>query len=117
MASRRTERLGTLIAREISGLLVNGLKNPDIGFATIGRVDVTEDLSYAKVRVSVMGTEAEKAKTLAAFKKASGFIRSHLAKNISTYKMPEVQFVLDESLDHAMKIEGILSDLRKKGEV
>ena len=73
--SRRTDRLGELFREEISKLLQKGLKDPRVGFATISRVDITEDLSYAKVLVSVMGSEKEKRDTLIGLKNSSGFIR------------------------------------------
>jgi ribosome-binding factor A len=115
--SRRTDRLGELFREEISGLLTKGLKDPRVGFATISRVEVTEDLSYAKVLVSVMGDDKEKTSTLIALRNSAGFIRSHLGKAVKIRKMPELQFALDESLEHAMKIQGILSELKNKGEL
>ncbi len=115
--TRRTDRLGELFREEISALLIKGLKDPRVGFATIGRVEVTEDLSYAKVFVSVMGSDKEKASTLIALRNSAGFIRSHLGKAVKIRKMPEMQFVIDESLEHAMKIQGILHELKEKGDL
>ena len=114
--SRRTDRLGELFGEEISKLLQKGLKDPRVGFATINRVDITEDLSYAKVLVSVMGTDKEKTSTIIGLRNSSGFIRQFLGKGIKIRKIPELQFVLDENLDHAMHIQDILSDLKAKGQ-
>ncbi|OIP53015.1 MAG: ribosome-binding factor A [Fibrobacteres bacterium CG2_30_45_31] len=114
--SRRTDRLGELFREEISKLLQKGLKDPRVGFATINRVDITEDLSYAKVLVSVMGTDKEKTSTIIGLRNSSGFIRQFLGKGIKIRKIPELQFVLDENLDHAMHIQDILSDLKAKGQ-
>ena len=115
--SRRTDRLGELFREEISKLLQKGLKDPRVGFATISRVDITEDLSYAKVLVSVMGSEKEKRDTLIGLKNSSGFIRQFLGKGIKIRKIPELSFVLDENLEHAMRIETILAELKQKGEL
>ena len=114
--SRRADRLGELFREEISKLLQKGLKDPRVGFATINRVDITEDLSYAKVLVSVMGTDKEKTSTIIGLRNSSGFIRQFLGKGIKIRKIPELQFVLDENLDHAMHIQDILSDLKAKGQ-
>ena len=114
--SRRTDRLGELFREEISKLLQKGLKDPRVGFATINRVDITEDLSYAKALVSVMGTDKEKTSTIIGLRNSSGFIRQFLGKGIKIRKIPELQFVLDENLDHAMHIQDILSDLKAKGQ-
>ena len=114
--SRRTDRHGELFREENSKLLQKGLKDPRVGFATINRVDITEDLSYAKVLVSVMGTDKEKTSTIIGLRNSSGFIRQFLGKGIKIRKIPELQFVLDENLDHAMHIQDILSDLKAKGQ-
>ena len=115
--SRRTDRLGELFREEISKLLQKGLKDPRVGFATISRVDITEDLSYAKVLVSVMGSDKEKRDTLIGLKSSAGFIRQFLGKGIKIRKIPELSFVLDENLEHAMRIESILAELKNKGEL
>jgi ribosome-binding factor A len=115
--SVRTDRLGALMQREISALLHNGLKNPNVGLASISRVDVSPDLSYAKVRVSVLGTKQEQMKSLGALQQSAGFIRSHLAKLIRLRKFPELHFVFDENMQHASRIDEILHDLKEKGEL
>lgn len=115
--SRRTDRLGEMFREDISALLQKGLKDPRVGFVTISRVEVTEDLSYAKVLVSVMGDDKEKNSTLIALRNSAGFIRSHVGKNVKIRKMPELQFVLDESLEHAMNIQRILHELKDQGQL
>ena len=115
--SRRTDRLGELFREEISKLLQKGLKDPRVGFATISRVDITEDLSYGNVLVSVMGSDKEKRDTLIGLKNSAGFIRQFLGKGIKIRKIPELSFVLDENLEHAMRIESILAELKNKGEL
>jgi len=115
--SLRTERLGHLMQREIASLLQSGLKNPNVGFASISRVDVGADLSYATVRVSVLGSKQEQMKSLGALQQSAGFIRSHLSKIIKIRRIPELHFVFDENQQHAARIDEILSELKEKGEL
>jgi len=115
--SIRTDRLGAEMQKEISSLLHNGLKNPNVGLASISRVDVSTDLSYATVRVSVLGSKQEQMKSLNALQQSAGFIRSHLAKLIKLRKFPELHFVFDENLQHAARIDEILHNLKEKGEL
>ena len=114
--NRRTERLGELFRQEISKILADGIKDPRIGFATISRVEVSEDLSYAKVWVAVLGSDKEKNDTLIALGRSAGYIRSILYKSIKIRKIPEFNFVLDESLAHSARIQEILGELREAGE-
>ncbi len=103
--------------KEISLLLHGGLKNPNIGMVSITRVDVTTDLSYAKVMVSAMGSKQEQMKSLNALQKSAGFIRSHLAKLIKLRKFPELHFAFDQNAEHAARIDEILHSLKEKGEL
>jgi ribosome-binding factor A len=103
--------------KEISLLLQGGLKNPNIGFVSISRVDVTADLSYATVRISVLGTRQEQMKSLGALQQSAGFVRSHLAKLIKIHKFPKINFALDENLQNAARIDEILHKLKEKGEL
>lgn len=115
--SRRTERLGVLFREEISGMLQKGLKHADIGMVTIQRVDITEDLSYAKVRVSTLGSPEERKKAVFELQKRAGFIRQTLGKAIKIRKVPELTFVEDANLEHAARIEEILSELKAEGDL
>ena len=113
----RTVRLDEQFREEISKLLIKGLKDPRIGFVTISRVEITNDLSYAKVYISVLGSDREKAASLIGLRNSAGFIRTYLGKALKIRKIPQLSFVLDESLDHAMHIEEILAELKEQGEL
>lgn len=113
----RTVRLDEQFREEISKLLMKGLKDPRVGFVTISRVEITNDLSYAKVYISVLGSDREKASSLIGLRNSSGFIRIYLGKALKIRKIPQLNFVLDESLDHAMHIEEILAELKDSGEL
>lgn len=113
----RTVRLDEQFREEISKLLMKGLKDPRIGFVTISRVEITNDLSYAKVFISVLGSDREKAASLIGLRNSVGFIRTYLGKALKIRKIPQLSFLLDESLDHAMHIEEILAELKEQGEL
>lgn len=115
--NKRTDRLGNQFLQEISKLLRLEIKDPRIGFVTISRVEVTDDLSIAKVYTSVMGSDKEKKDSLIGLNKSSIFIRKLLFKSMTLRKMPKFQFVLDESLDYGFKVQGILDELKQSGEL
>jgi len=110
---KRSERLGELILTEISDLLLRDIKDPRIGFVTFTRVQVSEDLRYAKVFASILGSEEEKARTLAGLTSAVGYIRRHLGRSVRLRYTPEVTFLLDESLEHVAKIAHLLRQLHE----
>ena len=93
--SYRQERLGELIAVELSDLLRTRVKDPRVGFASITRVEVSGDLRHAKIYVSVMGSPEERVATMKGLKNATGFLRHELATRITLRYMPEIVFKLD----------------------
>ena len=115
--TRRTDQLGELFREEIRVLIQQGLKDPRVGMATVSRVEVTEDLSYAKVYVSVLGSEKERADTLIGLGRSAGYMRGVMFKTIKIRHMPQLQFVLDEGLDHSLRIQKILHELKAKGDL
>ena len=111
MRFKRSQRIQELLLEEISKLLQSGLKDPRIGFATLTRVEVSDNLKHAKIFVSVMGSEKEKTDSLNALKNAKGFIRNTLGKNLYLKYLPELEFKKDENAEHVEKITRILNDL------
>ena len=107
---KRSDRLGDLIQREISDILHRRIKDPRIGFCTIMRVDVSDDLRHAKVRVSIMGTESKQKSTLVGLKSASGFIRREIGRRIALRHTPEIVFVLDKSVVESLRIAQLISE-------
>jgi ribosome-binding factor A len=108
---KRSERLGELILAEISDLITREIKDPRIGFVTFTRVEMSDDLRHAKVFVSVIGAEPEKARTLQGLSSATGYIRRHLGRALHLRYTPEIAFLIDESLAHGAKIAQILRQL------
>jgi len=103
--SRRTERLNHLLRQEITDLLQREAKDPRLSvMVSITRVSVSADLHYAKVFVSVMGTEEEKKGLLAGLHAASGFLRRELASRLSLRYTPDLSFVYDDTMEQAGKV-------------
>lgn len=108
---KRAERVGELILMEISALMLRDLKDPRIGFVTFTGVKVSDDLRYAKVFVSILGTAQEKTRTLEGLSSAAGYIRRHLGRSLRLRYTPELTFLIDESLEHGAKIAHLLHHL------
>jgi ribosome-binding factor A len=108
---KRSERLGELILAEISDLITRDIKDPRVGFVTFTRVEMSDDLRYAKVFVSSLGSEQEKARMLQGLSSATGYIRRHLGRALHLRYTPEITFLIDESLEHGAKIAQLLRQL------
>ncbi len=91
--------------------MLRDIKDPRIGFVTLTRVDLSDDLKYAKVYFSVMGSESEKEKSLQGLTNASGFIRTELGRKLKLRRIPELIFKIDHSLDYSIHINKVLSDI------
>jgi ribosome-binding factor A len=107
----RQDQLGQVIARELSDLIRLRMKDPRIGFASITGVDVTRDLSYAKVYVSVMGSPEEQRETMRGLRHASGFLRHELAQRLTIRHVPEISFLLDESIARGARVIELLDQV------
>ena len=108
---KRSERLGELILAEISDLIRREIKDPRIGFVTCTRVEMSDDLRHAKVFVSSLGAEPEKARALQGLSSATGYVRRQLGRTLHLRYTPEISFLLDDSLEHGAKIAQILRQL------
>lgn len=114
MSFERNSRLSEEVRKILSNLIQNNLKDPRIPpLTSITHVDVTKDLRYAKVYVSVFGEKETKLNCIEGLKSASGFLRRELGSQIKLRYTPELLFELDTSLEHSMKINDILKELNK----
>jgi len=109
----RQEKLGELFAAELSDLLRTRVKDPRVGFASITHVEVSGDYRHAKIYVSVMGSEEERADTIKALKHASGFLRHELASRVVLRYMPEIVFKLDTSIEQGSRILDLIRESEK----
>ena len=108
--SRRTERLGEEVREEIARL-IGHLKDPRIGFVTVTRVEIGTDLRQARVYVGVLGSETDRAKTLAGLKSSAGFMRRSLGQTLRLRHTPELAFVYDEGLEAHDRIARLLNEV------
>ncbi len=102
------------IRRELTDIF-RSLKDPRIsGFLTVVKVDVSSDLSYAKVYVSAMeGIEAAK-ESVKGLKNAAGFIRRELGLRLEMRKIPELKFIADDSIEHSAEILELINRANNK---
>ena len=114
MSNNRFERINEEYKKEISNIIDNKLKNPNVtGLISVTKVKVTQDLKFAKVYVSILNSKNTK-ETLAGLKKSSGFVRSELARTINLRNTPEIIFELDDSLEYGARIDSILKEIMPK---
>ena len=94
----RTRRVGEQIQREIAQLIQLELKDPRLGMVTVSGVEVSRDMAYATVYITVLGEFSDINKTLTILEKASGFLRRELANRLRLRHMPTLRFRYDESI-------------------
>ena len=111
--SHRPERASEVIRQTVAAFLTSAVRDPRIGFVTVTAVEVSADLAHARVRVSVMGTDEEKARSLEGLESAARFLRAQLAKELSLRVTPELRFELDRGVEHAQRIDRVLRDLKE----
>lgn len=112
MANVKIERLNHVFMQEISNILMTEIKDEDIKFVTVTGVDITSDLSYAKVYVTVLDEDKRKT-TLEALNGASHFIRGKLSERVEIRHTPELKFLYDESIEYGNHIEEIIDKINK----
>lgn len=110
----RTDRLNQLVHRELAFIIQNEMKDPRIGMVTISAVEITKDLSYAKVYVTILGDETLIKTSLNLLNKAAGFIRTQLAKSIQLRKFPELRFVYDQSVVNGAYLSDLIEHAIEK---
>lgn len=111
--SHRPERVSELIRQAVGAFLTGDVRDPRIGFVTVIGVEVSPDLSHANVRVSVMGPDEEKARSLEGLTSAARYLRAQLAKELPLRTSPELHFHLDRGIEHAQRIDRVLKELKE----
>lgn len=112
-SSGRPQKLGDLIQRELSDLLKREVRDPRVGMITITSVDVSPDLSHAKIFFTVL-EEEKLAETTQGLQRAAGFLRSQLARRIKLYTTPELRFAYDESVERGDRLSRLISSVTRK---
>jgi ribosome-binding factor A len=122
MASeRRIAKLQSLLLREVSEIIQRQLKDPRMGFVSVTKVELSQDLLSAKIHVSVLGGETDKKVTMKTLEHARGFIQREAGRALRIHSLPKISFHLDESIEKAIEIckiidRAVASDREARGE-
>lgn len=108
MADSRVQRVADQLQRELAEIIRLELKDPRAGLITVTGLDLTTDFAYAKVYVSVFGEADAQQASLATLRRASGFLRSQLARRISIHQTPQLRFLLDESIERGSRLSALI---------
>ena len=113
--SGRPQKLGDLIQREVSDLIRLEVRDPRVGMITITSVDVSPDMTHAKIFFTVL--EKDKLQdTLEGLKRSAGFLRAQLAKRVQMYTTPELRFVYDQSVERGDRLSRLIDAALKPRE-
>jgi ribosome-binding factor A len=108
MASDRMRRVNESMRVVLSETIAGGLHDPRIGFVTVTSVQTSSDLRHARVYVSVLGSDEERAATLDGLSSAHGFLQGRVAHSLKLKHTPTLTFAYDESVDRGMRITELL---------
>ena len=108
MASDRMRRVDEAVRQVLTDAVAQDLQDPRIGFVTMTSVKTTSDLRQARVYVSVLGDEAQRAATLAGLRSAHGALQRRLARELRMKRTPTLEFLYDDTTDRAMRVEELL---------
>lgn len=117
MSFPRVYRISEEYKREISDIIRNDIKDPRIAeFTSVMSVEVTRDLKYAKVYISVLGDEKKRAETLEGLRSAAGFVRREMGKRVKLRYTPEIVFEPDNSIEHGIYISKLIDEVNTSGD-
>ena len=114
--SRRVSRVSSLIKREVSLMLMSGIKDDRVGagMVSVTDVDVSGDLQHAKIFVSIYGTEEARAETMEGSQSATSYVRSELGHRIRLRRTPEVVFLEDRSIERGTQVLSLINRLTEE---
>jgi len=107
----RQEQIRHMLIEEVSDMLHKYLKDPRLGFVTVTDAEVSRDLRYAKVYVSIMGSEEQKQAAMMALRRAAGLVRGEFARRAHLRVAPELDFRFDEGIEKGARIFELLKQL------
>lgn len=114
MNKNRINRISEEVRKVVSELLFNGIKDPRISsMTTVTKVEVTRDLSFANIYISVLGNEVEKESSIAGLESAKGFIRKEIGSRIDLRYVPLPIFHLDESIEKGIYMSKLIEEVNK----
>lgn len=104
----RTRRVAELLQRELSALIRDRLKDPEVGMVTISDVEVSRDLAHARVYFTLLGGEAERERTREALQRAAGFLRRELGRELHLRTIPQLHFIYDDTMDRGNRVSALI---------
>ncbi len=112
--SIKNTRINGEVHRELSNIIRGEIKDPRINpMTSVVAVEVAPDLKTCKAYISVLGDEESQKDTLKGLRSAEGYIRRELARNINLRNTPEIQFILDQSIEYGVKMSKMIDDVTK----
>ena len=108
----RPERLGDQVRAELSALLQRSIRDPAVRLVTLTHVRMSRDLQHARVYYTTLGDAATRRETARGLRRAAPFLRGQLGRRIRVRRVPELNFVYDESIERESRIAQILEELR-----
>ena len=111
--SQRSNQVSEELRKIVSMILIDDLTDPRLGFITITRIELTDDLRFARIYYSVLGPEEQKEFTAEALQENLGFIRRLAVQRINMKYAMEIKFEIDHSIEHSFKIDSILNKIKK----
>jgi ribosome-binding factor A len=110
MPADRMRRVNEALREVLSARIAGGLKDPRVGFVTVTAVDTSPDLRHARVYVSVLGDEEERAETMEGLESSRGFLQAGIARELRIKHTPALVFAHDEALERGMRISELLDE-------
>lgn len=115
LSKYRLGRVNEEFKRQISYIIQNELRDPRIDtMISVTSVEVSKDLKYAKVFVSIFGNDESKNTAFEILKSSSGFVRKELSQKVNMRYTPEIVFKMDDSIEHGMHIDSIINKIKEK---
>ena len=114
--SRRVSRVASLIKREVSQMLITGIKDDRVGsgMVSVTDVDLSGDLQHVRIYVSIYGTEAARSETMEGLSAATGYVRGELGRRIRLRRTPEVVFMEDTGLERGSRVLTLINQLSRE---
>jgi ribosome-binding factor A len=112
--SHRPDRIGEELRMELSDLLARAVRDPGVGFVTLTHVQVTPDLQHARVYYTTLGQGPARRETARALERVAPFLRRQIGRRLRLRRVPELQFIFDESVETQDRVERLLREIHEQ---
>lgn len=108
----RTQRVSTVIQRELADIIQRELNNPALGLLTISAVKLTNDLKSAHISITCLGNQLENKAVIKSLNEQAKLLRYYLAQRLTTRSTPQLQFAYDESIEYGMRLSRLIDSVK-----